>query len=128
MLNQVTMIGRLCADPELHTTQSGISVCSFRIAVKRDYGPKDGSRETDFFDATAWRGTAEFVSKYFTKGRMIAIDGRLQTQNWTDRDGRKRVSVEIVADSVYFADSKRDATQSNSSKGTVGEGLRSKAA
>ena len=127
MLNHVTMMGRLCADPELKTTQSDIPVCSFRIAVERDYGPKDGDRETDFFDVTAWRGTAEFVSKYFTKGRMIAVDGRLQAQNWTDREGSKRVSVEIVADSVYFADNKRDGAQGNSSKST-GKGRRSKAA
>ena len=94
MLNHVTMMGRLCADPELRTTQNGVPVGSFRIAVERDFAGRAEERETDFFDVTVWRGTAEFVSKYFTKGRMIALDGRLQAQNWTDRDGNKRVSTE----------------------------------
>ncbi len=130
MLNHVTIMGRLCADPELRTTQNGVSVGSFRIAVERDYATKDSDRETDFFDVTAWRGTAEFVSKYFTKGRMIALDGRLQTQNWTDRDGNKRVSTGIVAESVYFADSKRNeqSTGSEPAKSEAKAGGRRKAA
>ena len=106
MMNHVTMMGRLCADPELRTTAAGVPVCSFRIAVDRDFAAQDGERSADFFDVTAWRQTADFVSKHFRKGRMIALDGRLQTQGWTDRDGNKRVSTEIVAESVYFADSK----------------------
>ena len=108
MLNNVTMMGRLCADPELKHTQSDIPVTSFRIAVERNYANQNGERETDFFDVTAWRGTAEIICEYFCKGRMIAINGRLETQRWKDRDGNNRVSVGIVADSIYFADSKRD--------------------
>ena len=109
MLNHVTIMGRLCADPELrYTNQSDIPVTSFRIAVERDYTGQSGERETDFFDVTAWRGTAEIICEYFSKGRMIAIDGRLETQSWVDRDKNNRVSVGIVAESVYFADSKRE--------------------
>ena len=108
MLNHLTIMGRLVADPELRNTQSGIPVASFRIAVERNYANQDNERETDFFDVTAWRGTAEVVCKYFSKGRMIAIDGRLETQAWTDREGNNRVSVGIVAESVYFADSRRE--------------------
>ena len=111
MLNHLTIMGRLVADPELRTTQSGIPVTSFRIAVERNYANQDNERETDFFDVTAWRGTAEVVCKYFTKGRMVAIDGRLETQAWTDRDGNNRVSVGIVAESVYFADSKKEESK-----------------
>ena len=107
MLNHVTMMGRLCADPELRSTQSGISVTSFRIACDRNYADQEGEVQTDFYDVTAWRGTAEIVCEYFSKGRMIAIDGRLETRSWEDRDGNNRVSVCIVAESVYFADSKR---------------------
>lgn len=108
MLNHIIIMGRLVRDPELRYTQSGIPVCTFRIANERDYISQSGERETDFVDITAWRGVGEFVSKYFTKGRMVALDGKLQTQDWTDRDGNRRVSTGIVADSVYFADSKRD--------------------
>ena len=106
MLNQVTIMGRLCADPELRHTQSGIAVCNARIAVERDYADQSGERQTDFFDVAAWRGTAEFLCKYFPKGRKVVLDGRLQTRSWTDREGHKRVTVEIVAESVYFADSR----------------------
>ena len=116
MLNHVTMMGRLCADPELRTTQNGVPVGSFRIAVERDFAGRAEERETDFFDVTVWRGTDEFVSTYFTKGRMIALDGRLQAQNWTDRDGNKRVSTEIVAENAYFADSKRDESTASEDK------------
>lgn len=108
MLNRAIMMGRLCADPELRRTQNQISVCSFRIAVDRDYA-KDKEKETDFFDVVAWRATAEFICKYFTKGRMIVVDGRMQTRSWTDKEGGKRVSTELVADNAYFGDSKRDA-------------------
>lgn len=107
MLNHAVMMGRLCADPELRHTQSGVPVCSFRIAVERDYGKKD-ERETDFFDVVAWRGTGEFVSKYFSKGRMIVAEGRMQTRSWTDKEGGKRTSTELVADNAYFGDSKRN--------------------
>lgn len=116
MLNHITIMGRLCAIPELRTTQSGVSVTSFRIAVERNYTNQDNEREVDFFDVSAWRGTAEIVCKYFTKGRMIAIDGRLETQTWTDRDGNKRVTVGIVAESVYFADSKREEADTKAPK------------
>lgn len=98
-------MGRLCADPELRYTQSGIPVCSIRIATERDF-LTDGERQTDFLDVVAWRSTAEFISRYFTKGRMVVVTGHLQSRNWTDRNGGKRVSVEIVADNAYFGDSK----------------------
>lgn len=113
MLNRVTIMGRLCADPELRHTQNGIPVCSCRLAVERDY-LTNGERVTDFFDVTAWRGAAEFISGYFGKGRMIAVEGRLQTRAWTDKSGSNRVSVEIVAESAYFADSKREGAQPES--------------
>lgn len=106
MLIKVTIMGRLCALPELRRTQSEIAVCNARIAVERDYPDQSGERTTDFFDAVAWRGTAEFLCKYFEKGRKVLLDGRLQTRSWTDQEGHKRVTVEIVAESVYFADSK----------------------
>ena len=108
MLNKVIMMGRLVKDPELRRTQSGTAVTSFRIAVDRDFKSQDGSKQADFFDVVAWRGTAEFVSKYFSKGRMAVVEGRLQTRDWTDREGGKRVATEIVADNIYFGDSKRD--------------------
>lgn len=110
MLNHITVMGRLVRDPEMRHTQSGTAVCSFSIACDRDIVSKQsGERETDFFDITAWRSTAEFVSKYFAKGRMIVVDGRLQIREWTDKDGNKRKSAEIVANNVYFGDSKKDA-------------------
>ncbi len=108
MLNKVSMMGRLVRDPELRRTQSGIPVTTIRIAVDRDFKNADGSKQADFFDIVAWRERAEFISKYFTKGRMIVVDGRLQTRDWEDRDGNKRVSIEVVADNVYFGDSKRE--------------------
>ena len=100
-------MGRLTRDPELRRTQSGTAVASFTLAVDRDYKPQDGERETDFIDIVAWRGTGEFVSKYFTKGRMAVVEGRLQVRDWTDKDGNKRRSTEVVADNVYFGDNKR---------------------
>lgn len=106
MLSKTIMMGRLVADPELRHTQSNVPVCSFRIAVDRDFS-KNGEKETDFFDVVAWRGTAEFVSKYFAKGRVIAVEGRFQNKSWTDRDGNKRKDDELLADNVYFGDSKR---------------------
>ena len=108
MLNKVVIMGRLARDPELRRTQSGVSVTSFRIACNRDYKPQGGEAETDWIDIVAWRNTAEFVSKYFQKGRVAIVEGRLQTRDWTDKDGNRRVAVEVVADNVYFGDSKRD--------------------
>ena len=109
MLNHIVLMGRLTRDPELRYTQSQIPVASFSLAVDRDFGGRDGGeRQTDFIDIVAWRSTAEFVSKYFTKGSMAVVSGRLQIRDWTDKDGNKRRSAEIVADSVYFGDSKRD--------------------
>ena len=108
MLNKVIIMGRLVKDPELRRTQSGTAVTSFRIAVDRDFKSQDGSKQADFFDVVAWRNTAEFVSKYFTKGRMAVVEGRLQIRDWTDRDGGKRRSAEVIADNVYFGDSKRE--------------------
>lgn len=109
MLNHIVIMGRLTRDPELRRTNSGIAVASFTLAVDRDFGKTEtGERETDFIDIVAWRSTAEFVSKYFFKGRMAVVSGRLQIRNWTDKEGNKRRSAEIVADNIYFGDSKRD--------------------
>jgi single-strand DNA-binding protein len=108
MLNHVTIMGRLTRDPELRRTGSGVAVTSFTIAVDRDYNPKDGGeKEVDFIDCTSWRNTAEFISKYFTKGSMAIVSGRLQIRNWTDKEGNKRRNAEVVAESVYFGDSKK---------------------
>lgn len=112
MLNKVFIMGRLTRDPELRRTQSGTAVASFALAVERDF--KDnatGKRETDFIDVVAWRQAAEFVSRYFTKGRMAVVEGRLQIRDWTDKDGNKRRTAEIVTEQVYFGDSKRDDNQ-----------------
>ena len=109
MLNHITIMGRFVRDPELRHTGSGIAVASFTLAVDRDFGPKDGGeKETDFIDCVAWRNTGEFVSKYFTKGRMAVVSGRLQIRKYTDKDGNNRRAAEIVADNVYFGDSKKD--------------------
>lgn len=109
MLNHICLAGRLTHDPELRKTASGVSCVSFTIAVGRDFSGKDGGeKETDFIDCTAWRSTADFVSKYFTKGRMAVVSGRLQIRNWTDKEGNKRRSAEVVAENVYFGDSKRE--------------------
>lgn len=110
MLNHIVLMGRLTRDPELRRTQSGIPVASFTLAVDRDFGSKDsGEKQTDFIDIVAWRNTAEFVSKYFTKGRMAVVSGRLQIRDWQDKDGNKRRSAEVVADNVYFGDSKKSS-------------------
>ncbi|MBE6990489.1 MAG: single-stranded DNA-binding protein [Ruminococcaceae bacterium] len=108
MLNKIIIMGRLTRDPELRRTQSGTAVTSFSLAVDRDFKSQGGEKETDFIDVVAWRATAEFVAKYFTKGRMAVVEGRLQLRDWTDRDGNKRRSAEVVADNVYFGDSRRD--------------------
>ena len=126
MLNHIVIMGRLVRDPELRRTGSGVAVATFRVAVDRDYVPKDGGeRRTDFIDCVAWRQTGEFVSKYFTKGSMIVVSGRLQIRNWTDKEGNKRRSAEVVADNVYFGESKRGsegASSYNSSYGNSNSG------
>ena len=109
MLNRIVLMGRLTRDPELRRTQSGTAVTSFTIACDRDFKAQSGEKETDFIDIVAWRGTAEFVSKYFAKGRMAIVEGRLQIRDWTDNNGGKRRSAEVVADNIYFGDSKRDS-------------------
>ena len=115
MLNHITIMGRLVRDPELRRTGSGVAVASFRVAVDRDYAPKDGGeRKADFIDCVAWRQTGEFISKYFTKGRMIVVDGRLEMRDWTDKEGNKRTSAEINVANAYFGDSKRDGDGGNS--------------
>ena len=114
MLNHITIMGRLVRDPELRRTGSGVAVASFTVAVDRDFGKNEnGEKETDFIDCVAWRNTAEFVSKYASKGRMVAVSGRLQIRSWTDKDGKKRRTAEVVADNVYFGDSRRDAEGGN---------------
>ena len=110
MLNRIILMGRLTRDPELRHTQSGTPVASFSLAVDRDFKDKTtGEKATDFIDIVAWRQTAEFVSRFFTKGRLAVVEGRLQLRDWTDKDGNKRRSAEVVADNVYFGDSERDA-------------------
>ena len=117
MLNQIVIMGRLTRDPELRRTGSGIAVAAFTLAVDLDYKPDDGERECDFIDCVAWRGTGEFVSRYFSKGRMAVVQGRLQIRAWTDKDGNKRRSAEVVADNVYFGDSKKEQTTGCTSYG-----------
>lgn len=111
MLNKIILMGRLTRDPELRHTQSGVSVASFTLAVDRDMKNKEtGEKSTDFIDCTAWRATADFLNKYFTKGRMAVVEGRLQIRDWTDKEGGKRRTAEVVADNVYFGDSKKDGS------------------
>ena len=118
MLNHITIMGRMTRDPELRRTGSGVAVTSFTLAVDRDFTPKDGGeRETDFIDCNAWRSTGEFVSKYFQKGSMAIVSGRLQIRNYTDKDGNKRRAAEVVADSVYFGDSKKSSEGNSTSYG-----------
>ena len=109
MLNKVIIMGRLTRDPELRRTQSGTAVTSFSLAVDRDFKSQNGEKETDFIDVVAWRNTGEFAAKYLAKGRMAAVEGRIQVRDWQDKDGNRRKTVEVVADNVYFADSKRDS-------------------
>ena len=106
MLNHIVIMGRLTRDPELRCTSNGTAVASFTLAVDRDFKNASGDRETDFIDVVAWRNTAEFVSRNFGKGRMAVVSGRLQIRTWTDKDGGKRKTAEIIADNVYFGDSK----------------------
>ena len=122
MLNTITIMGRLTRDPELRRTAAGIAVASFSVAVDRDFA-QDGKKETDFIDCVAWRQTGEFVSKYFTKGKMIVVKGRLQIRSWKDKDGNNRKSAEVVADNCYFAESKRDTDDGgNSNSGYAAPG------
>jgi len=120
MINKVFLQGRLVADPELRHTQQGTPVASYRLAVERDYKSKDQKgQDTDFVNIVSWRNTAEFVSRYFTKGRMMLVEGRLQMRSYTDKDGNKRVAAEVVTDNVHFADSRKDG--SNNEDGSLQE-------
>ena len=113
MLNVAIIMGRLTRDPELRRTNSGKPVASFTVAVDRDYAPEGQEKETDFIDCVAWNGTAEFVEKYFKKGSMIVVNGRLQLRNWTDKEGNKRRTAEILASNVYFGESKKSQEGGN---------------
>ena len=124
-LNKICVMGRLTADPELRRTQSGTAVTSVTLAVDRDFKDQDGNRATDFIPVVAWKGTAEALAKYFSKGRMAVVTGRLQLRDWTDKEGNKRRTAEVVADNVYFGDSKRqeggDSAQAeNAAEGAYG--------
>ena len=116
MLNKIFIMGRLTRDPELRRTQNGTAVAGFALAVDRDFKNADGTKETDFIEVVAWRSSAEFVSKYFAKGRMAIVEGRLQIRDWTDKDGNKRRNAEVVADNVYFGDSKKEGDSSGGYK------------
>ena len=123
MLNKSFLQGLLVADPELRHTQSGIAVASFRLAVDRDFKDRDtGERKADFINIVAWRQTGEFVSRFFTKGRMAIVEGKLQTRDYTDRDGNRRYATEVVADNVYFGDSRRDSEGGGYSAPPAGRG------
>ena len=117
MLNSVCLMGRLTADPELKSTQSGVSVCSFRIAVDRTYQPKGQEKQTDFINIVTWRSTAEFVSRYFRKGQLVAVQGSIQTSQYTDRDGNKRTAFDVVADNVFFAEKKAESGETKQGAG-----------
>lgn len=117
MLNKIFIMGRLTRDPELRRTQNGTAVAGFALAVDRDYKNADGTKDTDFIEVVAWRSSAEFVSKYFAKGRMAIVEGRLQIRDWQDKDGNKRRNAEVVADNVYFGDSKKEGDSSGGSYG-----------
>ena len=117
MLNKIILMGRLTRDPELRHTSNRTPVASFSLAVDRDFKIQNGEKETDFIDIVAWRHTAEFVNSYFTKGRMMVVEGRLQIRDWKDKDGNNRRSAEVVADNVYFADSKKAVSDSNTPTG-----------
>ena len=120
MLNHITIMGRLTRDPELRRTGSGTAVASFSVAVDRDFGKNEnGEKETDFIDCVAWRNTAEYISKYASKGRMVVVSGRLQIRGWTDKDGNKRRTAEVVADNCYFGDSKRESDGGNAYGGNT---------
>ena len=118
MLNHIVLMGRLTRDVELRTTQSGVSVASFTLACDRDFGGRDGEKETDFIDCVAWRSTADFAAKYFSKGRMAVVSGRLQIRPWTDKDGNKRYSTEVAVENMYFGDSKPDGKNNAGADGS----------
>ena len=117
MLNKIFLMGRMTRDPELRHTASGTAVASFTLAVDRDFKNQDGEKEADFINCVAWKGTAEMLSRYFTKGRMAIVEGRLQSRKYTDKEGNNRIAYEVVASCVYFADSKRDADTSGEYSG-----------
>lgn len=117
MLNSVCLMGRLTADPELKSTQLGVSVCNFRIAVDRTYTPKGQEKQTDFINIVTWRSTAEFVSRYFRKGQLVAVQGSIQTSQYTDRDGNKRTTFDVVADNVFFAEKKAESGETKQGAG-----------
>lgn len=121
MLNKIFIMGRLTRDPELRRTQGGNAVTNFALAVDRDFKSADGTKETDFIDVVAWRNTAEFAAKYFTKGRMAVVEGSLQMRDWTDKEGNKRRIAEVVADNIYFGDSKREDAPAGNSAPTFEE-------
>ena len=122
MLNHIVIMGRLARDPELRHTQNGTPVATFRLAVDRDFKDKNtGERVTDWIDVVAWRGTGEFVSRYFSKGRMAVVEGRLQLRDWTDKEGNKRRSAEVLVSSVYFGDSKPKDGDSAGGKAKAGK-------
>lgn len=122
MLNHIVLMGRLTRDPELRRTQSGIAVASFTLAVERDYKAEGGEKGVDFVDCTAWRNTAEFAQKYFAKGQMAAVSGRLQSRDWTDKEGGKRRSWEVLVESLYFAGSRSADSTSDSRETTATPG------
>ena len=122
MLNHIVVMGRLTRDPELRKTASDVSVTSFTVAVDRDFSQQDEQKETDFLDVVAWRSTAEFAAKYFAKGRMAVISGRLQIRNWEDKEGNKRRTAEILAENIYFGDSKKEDDGGSASAPTQGFG------
>lgn len=109
MLNRVILMGRLTKDPELRSTQGGSNVCSFTLAVQRKYAPKGEERKTDFINCTAWRNTAEFISKYFQKGQLMAVEGRIETRSWDDQNGNRRYATDVVVDDAHFVESKKDS-------------------
>lgn len=117
MLNKIIIMGRLCNDPELRRTTSGTSVTSVTLACDRDFKSQSGEKETDFINVVAWKNTAEFLCSYFSKGRMIVADGRLQVREWTDKEGAKKKAAEVIADHIYFADSKQEQKTSFSAVG-----------
>ena len=123
MLNKIAVMGRRTRDPELRHTESGVAVCSFSVACDRDYKAENAEREADFIDVVAWRSTAEFVSKYFAKGRMAVVEGRLQSRKWTDKNNQNRVAWEIIADNVYFGDSKPKDAEASEGDFTLPEGF-----
>ena len=123
MLNKIAVMGRLTRDPELRHTESGVAVCSFTVACDRDYKAENAEREADFIDVVVWRSTAEFVSKYFAKGRMAVVEGRLQSRKWTDKNNQNRVAWEIIADNVYFGDSKPKDAGASEGDFTLPEGF-----